>query len=41
MYYIGYKIRNQNPMVPGVYVDLSQIKDDDHDITVHLNLRIP
>ena len=35
------KIREMNPMVPGVYVDLSQIADDDQFITVHLKNRIP
>ena len=35
------KVREMNPMVPGVYVDLSQITDDDQFITVHLKNRIP
>ena len=34
------KIRNHNPMVPGVYVDLSDI-DDETEITVKIPLRIP
>ena len=35
-----HKIRNQNPLVPGVYVDLSKITDV-KDVTIHLKVRIP
>ena len=35
-----HKIRNKNPLVPGVYVDLSAIKAV-KDITVHLKVRVP
>ena len=34
------KIRNHNPMVPGVYVDLSKITEE-KEITVKIPLRIP
>ena len=36
-----HKIRNRNPMVPGVYVDLSKIPDANQFITIHLKNRIP
>ena len=36
-----HKIRDRNPMVPGVYVDMSKIADGDQSITVHLKNRIP
>ena len=35
-----HKIRNKNPLVPGVYVDLSAIKAPT-DVTVHLKVRVP
>ncbi len=41
LYATLHKIRTKNPMVPGVYVNLRNITDDDHDITVQLKLRIP
>ena len=31
-----HKIRDRNPMVPGVYVDLSKVPDNDQSITIHL-----
>ena len=36
-----HKIRNKNPLVPGVYVDLSKIADDDKEIKIHLKVRVP
>ena len=41
LYATLHKIRNMNPMVPGVYVDLSQIANGQQFIDVHLKLRIP
>ena len=42
LYATLHKIRNRNPMVPGVYVDLSKIVDaGGKDITIHLKNRIP
>ena len=35
-----HKIRNKNPFVPGVYVDLSKISDA-KDINIHLKVRVP
>mgnify|MGYP001082623571 CR=1 FL=1 len=35
------KVRSMNPLVPGVYVDLSDINNDESFITVHLKNRIP
>ena len=40
LYATIHKIRTMNPMVPGVYVDLSQVAAD-RKITVHLKNRIP
>ena len=41
LYATLHKIRTMNPMVPGVYVDLSKIPDDNQFITIHLKNRIP
>ena len=36
-----HKIRNKNPMVPGIYIDPTQIVNAQQFIYVHLKLRIP
>ena len=36
-----HKIRNKNPLVPGVYVDLSKIVDAGKEIKIHLKVRVP